>query len=432
MDITSELHEPWSDDLQLMEGEQTVEAELDWAPGVVRVEVTDGQRPLDDAVVRWLGPGRLPPYPVDDHGHATVRLAPGTWQILASSPTAGIAQQPLDVPVEASDRMDVTVVIQPPTVGVATLALRVVDPSGGPIEGAVVPSGETVRIEGEVSDGHQSADELLVVFLSDVDGLLGTPAVDTDGTVWMNAGPLTPGEHRITLQVSDELEASDPTVVVVNVSTGAIISTVAPFVVALQGRSSAQCSNQQDYPNLINVQLHGQSEPLSTSGMIAQFNVNTNGSSITLNKNVTLNSNEVGGNFQSLDCVGTSIYAVFATKSIIVRLTSVPTLERVSVLDTQYSNLVSIKYVPGLLDGIHRSDTLIVNSLRHILLIREKSFTVEENAFEIESPLSSPYSNPLFLQGSTRMIVFSSGVESYSFAFNFPTTSTTTSTTSSY
>ena len=238
LDITSELHEPWSDDLQLMEGEQTVEAELDWAPGVVRVEVTDGQRPLDDAVVRWLGPGRLPPYPVDDHGHATVRLAPGTWQILASSPTAGIAQQPLDVPVEASDRMDVTVVIQPPTVGVATLALRVVDPSGGPIEGAVVSAGGAelgttgpggLWLGEELAPGDQMVRVAHPAY-GDVDASLALVAGAQERTVEL---PWT--QRTVPIRVVDP--AGQPV-------TGAALTVLGPVDVEaeptdLQGRTSA-------------------------------------------------------------------------------------------------------------------------------------------------------------------------------------------------
>jgi len=147
----------------------------------------------------------------DGEVEAFAELDPGTWGLkLRATDTTGKS---------GVDSVAITVLSANEAPSCAFVA---------PIEGAVVPSGETVRIEGEVSDGHQSADELLVVFLSDVDGLLGTPAVDTDGTVWMNAGPLTPGEHRITLQVSDELEATCTDSIALTVGTPPTVAFTAP------------------------------------------------------------------------------------------------------------------------------------------------------------------------------------------------------------
>ena len=141
LEVVSALHEPWTSELQLMEGPQQVEGELDWAPGVARATVVADGAPLSDAIVRWLGPTLLPPQPVDAAGRATARLSPGTWQVLASSPTAGVAQQTVEVPAGLADRLEVTIDMVAPTAGVASLALRVVDPAGLPVVGAVVASG---------------------------------------------------------------------------------------------------------------------------------------------------------------------------------------------------------------------------------------------------------------------------------------------------
>jgi len=138
LEVDSELHLPWRRDLQLMEGEQVVEASLDWAPGVVRATVRSQDGPVTGAIVRWLGPQALSPLPVDEAGQVTTKLPPGTWQLLVSSPSYGVGQRMVEVPEASSDRIDVQLELSPAGEGVADLALQVVDPAGQGIEGASV------------------------------------------------------------------------------------------------------------------------------------------------------------------------------------------------------------------------------------------------------------------------------------------------------
>ncbi len=136
--------------LQLMEGSQTVETELSWAPGVVRVSVVAEGEAVEDAVVRVLGPEAVVPAAVDAAGQRTVLLAPGAWQLLVSSPRFGIAEAPVVVPAGLTDRMDVQVVLTAPKVGASELALAVVDPDGAPVVGATISvRGEEVGRTGE-------------------------------------------------------------------------------------------------------------------------------------------------------------------------------------------------------------------------------------------------------------------------------------------
>jgi len=178
--------------------------------------VSDTEDDATDLVVAWetdeAGDLGLVVEVSDDGGvEAFAELAPGTWGLkLRATDTTGKS---------GVDSVAITVFTANEAPDCALVA---------PTDGAVVPSGETVRLEGVASDSHQHANELSVVFMSDVGGVLGTPVVDSDGSVWMNAGPLTPGEHRITLQVSDELEATCTDSIALTVGTPPTVSITAP------------------------------------------------------------------------------------------------------------------------------------------------------------------------------------------------------------
>ncbi len=74
-----------------------------------------------------------------------------------------------------------------------------------PLDGAVLPSGTTVTLEGRVADVDQDTASLDVVWQSDVDGTLDHANADTDGTIESSVGPLAVGDHRLSLVVTDEI-----------------------------------------------------------------------------------------------------------------------------------------------------------------------------------------------------------------------------------
>jgi outer membrane protein OmpA-like peptidoglycan-associated protein len=90
------------------------------------------------------------PAAVDARGQRTVRLAPGSWQLLVSSPRYGVAEAALVVPEGLSDLLEVEVRMSP-TAGASVLALAVVDPDGKPVVGAEVLSGK--RVVGRTGEG---------------------------------------------------------------------------------------------------------------------------------------------------------------------------------------------------------------------------------------------------------------------------------------
>jgi outer membrane protein OmpA-like peptidoglycan-associated protein len=116
-----------------------VEETLDWAAGATRLHAVDPQgAAVSDAIVRVFGPEPVPMGPVDPRGERTVKLAPGAWQALASSPGGGVGVVSFPVPEQASDLIQVDVVVEAVDGALADLVLRVVDGDGQPVVGASV------------------------------------------------------------------------------------------------------------------------------------------------------------------------------------------------------------------------------------------------------------------------------------------------------
>jgi outer membrane protein OmpA-like peptidoglycan-associated protein/protocatechuate 3,4-dioxygenase beta subunit len=108
-------------------------------PGTVRVRVRapDG-RPVDDAVVRFIGPRRLAPMSLGVQGERTDVLGPGTWAVTVTSPRYGLQEREIVVPPDRYDLLTVDFVLQPDEAGGGELLVRVIDPDGRPVEGVGV------------------------------------------------------------------------------------------------------------------------------------------------------------------------------------------------------------------------------------------------------------------------------------------------------
>jgi len=129
--------------------------DCDWAPGAVLVTVRTAAGPVDDALLRVAGPRGLPPVPVDHMGARIVSLEPGRWRMLVSSPTAGMAEQVVDIDPVGGKRRQVDFLLDPGTPG-ASLLVRLTDTRGAPVGGA------SVRVNG-ASAGVTAADGSVLV-----------------------------------------------------------------------------------------------------------------------------------------------------------------------------------------------------------------------------------------------------------------------------
>ncbi|MFT5457850.1 MAG: outer membrane protein OmpA-like peptidoglycan-associated protein [Myxococcota bacterium] len=141
---------PLERNVALLEDREEVDLALDWAPGAVRFRVDGPAGPVRDALLRIHGPGRVPPARVDRYGERTLVLGAGRWQVLAASPTTGLAQRTFDVIPEAGALQEVAIPLAPVAAGMSSLWLRVESDWGAPVVGArVTLGGDPVGTTGE-------------------------------------------------------------------------------------------------------------------------------------------------------------------------------------------------------------------------------------------------------------------------------------------
>ncbi len=130
--------------LTLGPGLRDVTVPMSWRPGAVEVLVRGPDGPVPDAVVRFSsersGSTTLTERPPEGLGPSGVRrfeLAPGTWRATISSSLHGIQRRTLTVAPEELRLLVVDTVLYR-TQGEASLNLRVTDPDGRPVDGALV------------------------------------------------------------------------------------------------------------------------------------------------------------------------------------------------------------------------------------------------------------------------------------------------------
>ncbi|MEZ4238649.1 MAG: OmpA family protein [Myxococcota bacterium] len=115
------------------------EVVMNRVPGSVRVRArTPDGAVVSDATVRFIGPARLAAAALGPDGERTMVLSPGHWTAIVSSPTLGVQERDVDVEEGRFELIRVDVVFREVAPGTAELGVRVVDPSGAPIEGAEV------------------------------------------------------------------------------------------------------------------------------------------------------------------------------------------------------------------------------------------------------------------------------------------------------
>lgn len=141
------------DAVELSDGVNEVPVDLERIPGGLRLRVRRPDGPVDDAVVRLIGPSRLPAYPLGDNGARMFQLRPGQWSLIITSERYGLQTTQVVIDPEIRAVADVDVFMQEPETGTADLTVLVVDRDGRPLSGASV-SLDDVMI-GETSSGGQ-------------------------------------------------------------------------------------------------------------------------------------------------------------------------------------------------------------------------------------------------------------------------------------
>jgi outer membrane protein OmpA-like peptidoglycan-associated protein len=137
--------------ISLAAGDNAEAVSLTWAAGTAEVQVVDSQgAPIPDAILRLAGPRSVAATPVDSSGERRFALAPGSWQVLATSTAMGFAEESFTL-TGTEKLAPVRLVLDPLATGRAELLVRVQDPDGAPIPDATVTVAETPSASG--SDG---------------------------------------------------------------------------------------------------------------------------------------------------------------------------------------------------------------------------------------------------------------------------------------
>lgn len=158
--------------VDVVDGYQERLIPLQYLPGTVRVQARTPNGEAVNAAIRMAGPGSAGGS-LGPTGRAFFQLAPGSWQMLASSDVHGFQTRTIDVPTSATSLVKVDLIMTPAGTGNAGVRVHVVDADGKPVVGAEVSvDGETLGETGE--NGVVEATGLLA----------GTHRIDVDSEAW--------------------------------------------------------------------------------------------------------------------------------------------------------------------------------------------------------------------------------------------------------
>lgn len=115
------------------EGEQVVQAVVDWRPGSVQVQAVDPRGQPIDATVNFIGPANLPPRGTGSDGTELFVVRPGTWNVEVTAPGMGTQIRTIEVTDEAGELVVVDVDLTGDEKGPAELTVRVFDVDGKPV-----------------------------------------------------------------------------------------------------------------------------------------------------------------------------------------------------------------------------------------------------------------------------------------------------------
>ena len=98
-----------------------------------------------------------------------------------------------------------------------------------PLDDSAGPEGSVVTFEASAEDVDVAENTLTAEWSSDKDGVLGTSAVNTDGSITFPYSGLSVDTHVVTLTVEDEVEAACTSSVVFTVGTPPSVTIDSPF-----------------------------------------------------------------------------------------------------------------------------------------------------------------------------------------------------------
>lgn len=124
--------------VELNAGENEFVLPLRWLAGRVRIIARGPDGPLPEAQVRFLGAQAGPALALGPDGRLDTELQPGDWTAVVSAPSLGVQTRELQILPDRTSLVLIEAALIDDEGGDRSLVLRVEDPAGRPVEGALV------------------------------------------------------------------------------------------------------------------------------------------------------------------------------------------------------------------------------------------------------------------------------------------------------
>jgi outer membrane protein OmpA-like peptidoglycan-associated protein len=126
----SAVREDWFEDTAiaeraLVEGPQTIDVDMPFKPGKVRVITKNEGGAIVDASVQFEGPAAMPTSPVGDDGTEVFSLRPGHWRLLLSAASFGTERRDLDIEPGQTSLVIIEVVMHPAKTEVVAQEIKI-------------------------------------------------------------------------------------------------------------------------------------------------------------------------------------------------------------------------------------------------------------------------------------------------------------------
>lgn len=122
--------------IELVAGTRDLVISVDYLPGTVEILARGPDGPVQDAMVRFVGPGNEPARALGPDGRGNYTLPGGEWEVVLSSPEFGLQSRDVIVRPDETSLIFIDARLLVSEKGESSLVLVVHDADGRPVEGA--------------------------------------------------------------------------------------------------------------------------------------------------------------------------------------------------------------------------------------------------------------------------------------------------------
>lgn len=194
--------------VELVAGTRDLVISVDYLPGTVEILARGPDGPVQDAMVRFVGPGNEPARALGPDGRGNYTLPGGEWEVVLSSPEFGLQSRDVIVRPDETSLIFIDARLLVSEKGESSLVLVVRDADGRPVEGA------HIRLDGAEVGTTSTGGEITLGALQ-----AGTRSIAVSGDIFQDyssdAVELKGGTNTVDVQLDYKttvirLRAHDP------------------------------------------------------------------------------------------------------------------------------------------------------------------------------------------------------------------------------